>query len=133
MSIERGRLGKLEIGDPASEMDLITSLSFDPGINVEDITHLGSTAIEQMNVLANPTLTISGYVDASDTAQAALRTAAFSATTTITDVTYTAPDESTAYAFPDTAMVTAYSEDVDPKGFWTFSATIVANGAVTPA
>jgi hypothetical protein len=133
MSIEQGRLSKVEIGDPGVEMDLVTGVERDNGINLEEITHLGSTAIERVAVLSDFQVTIKGYVDMSDTAQTSLRTAANSTTKVLTDLVITLSDESTTLTFPDTTMVSAYSESIDAKSLDTFSATIVSNGAVTIA
>ena len=133
MSIEQGRLATVEIGDPGVAMDLVTGVERNNGINLEEITHLGSTAIERAAVLDDFSVTINGYVDMSDTAQSSLRTAANSVTKVLTDLVITLPDETTTLTFPDTATVSSYTESIDAKSFHTFSATVLSNGAVTIA
>ena len=131
MSIEQGRLASVAVS--TATMDLVTGVERNNGINLEEMTHLGSTAIERAAVLDDFSLTINGYVDMSDTAQNAVRTAANSATKILEDLVVTLPDESTTLTFPDTTTVSAYTESIDAKSFHTFSATFLANGAVTIA
>jgi hypothetical protein len=128
MAKNKGRLAKLVI--QGNTADFIKTLDYDSGITTEDTTHLQSAVKEYDDMLRDPVLTGTGYVDYTDTAQELIRAAVDTSPATLSGVlAYT--NDTKYYTFPDTAIVDSYSESMGPDGFVEFNFSIRPNGAVT--